>query len=393
MALPLGFLIAQLGMRAVPVMLRTGRIAMRYILDNPAAKEKITSGLARNVLTGRNTGKYVDDVAKLKQKSKANEVIEILDPKKLATSQKEALMNTTYRDMSKLLQSKSSYGTSTKIAGDIQKGFGQSFSKESSGRLFIAGDRTTVAAKEVLKKTADAPKALPKPTATQIAKVEATEAGKAATEAAKGRITAGMGVNREIIKQVPKESRKQIIKLQRSTEKLQKAAKGDAADVLAKRRIGIQKAIDEAQKKGNRAHVEVLESELANVGVGSRVTGEVITEGLRGVGSGPKPAWWQAMVPKVLRVGGSEGPGYAGAYPAGVSGPRVGATTGGLLFAGATIPPLAESMTRKHLAAKEVLSPEQIMAMSGDAYANAYNPDAMIDKLESGDIILPERIE
>ena len=68
MALPLGFLIAQLGMRAVPVMLRTGRIAMRYILDNPAAKEKITSGLARNVLTGRNTGKYVDDVAKLKQK-------------------------------------------------------------------------------------------------------------------------------------------------------------------------------------------------------------------------------------------------------------------------------------------------------------------------------------
>ena len=68
MAIPLGFLIAQLGMRAVPVMLRTGRIAMRYILDNPAAKEKITSGLARKILT-RDTGKYVDDVAKLKQKS------------------------------------------------------------------------------------------------------------------------------------------------------------------------------------------------------------------------------------------------------------------------------------------------------------------------------------
>ena len=50
-------------------------------------------------------------------------------------------------------------------------------------------------------------------------------------------------------------------------------------------------------------------------------------------------------------------------------------------------------MTRKHLAKKDILSVDQIMAMSGDAYANAYNPDAMIDKLESGDIILPERIE
>ena len=48
--------------------------------------------------------------------------------------EKEAIINTTFRDMSKLLQSKSSYGTSTKIAGDIQKGFGQSFSKESSGQ-------------------------------------------------------------------------------------------------------------------------------------------------------------------------------------------------------------------------------------------------------------------
>ena len=180
-----------------------------------------------------------------------------------------------------------------------------------------------------------------------MAKVEATEAGKAATEAAKGRITAGMGVNRELIKQVPKESRKQIIKLQRGTEKLQKAAKGTE-------------------------------------------TGEVIAEGLKGVGSAPKPAWWQAMIPNVLRVGGQP---YKGAYPAGVSAERVGATTGGLLFAGATIPSLAESMTKKHLTKKDILSAEQIMAMSGDAYANAYNPDAMIDKLESGDIILPERIE
>ena len=96
------------------------------------------------------------------------------------------------------------------------------------------------------------------------------------------------------------------------------------------------------------------------------------------------------MIPNVLRVGGQP---YKGAYPAGISGPRVGATTGGLLFAGATIPPFAESMTKKHLAKKDILSAEQIMAMSGDAYAEAYDPNAMIDKLESGDVILPERIE
>ena len=346
MALPLGFLIAQLGMRAVPVMLRTGRIAMRYILDNPAAKEKITSGLARNVLTGRNTGKYVDDVAKLKQKSKANEVIEILDPKKLATSQKEALMNTTYRDMSKLLQSKSSYGTSTKIAGDIQKGFGQSFSKESSGRLFIAGDRTTVAAKEVLKKTADAPKALPKPTATQIAKVEATEAGKAATEAAKGRITAGMGVNRELIKQVPKESRKQIIKLQRGTEKLQKAAKGTE-------------------------------------------TGEVIAEGLRGVGSTPKPPWWQAPIPPFLRTGKGVWNPYKGAYPPQVSALRVGGTGTGIGLLAYNFPRAGDIMEAQK-EKENILSPEDILKTEMDKWAAAFNPEAITEEV---DISLPERIE
>ena len=50
-------------------------------------------------------------------------------------------------------------------------------------------------------------------------------------------------------------------------------------------------------------------------------------------------------------------------------------------------------MTKKHLAKKDILSAEQIMDMSGDAYAEAYDPNAMIDKLESGDVILPERIE
>ena len=340
----LGFVVAQLGLRAIPVLLRSGQYAMRYIVTTPGAKGKAMQELGKRVL-GKNA--IVDDVAKLTSKKADNVVSKIIDPKKLTASERTTLMNTTYKDSSKLLQSQKSYPTNAKLASDIEKGFGQSFSKESSGRLFIAGDRTTVAAKEVLKKTADAPKALPKPTATQIAKVKDVEAGKAAIEAAKGRITAGMGVNRELIKQVPKESRKQIIKLQRGTEKLQKAAKGTE-------------------------------------------TGEVIAEGLKGVGSAPKPAWWQAMIPNVLRVGGQP---YKGAYPAGVSAERVGATTGGLLFAGATIPSLAESMTKKHLAEKDILSVDQIMAMSGDAYANAYDPNAMIDKLESGDVILPERIE
>ena len=302
----LGFVVAQLGLRAIPVLLRSGQYAMRYIVTTPGAKGKAMQELGKRVL-GKNA--IVDDVAKLTSKKADNVVTKIIDPKKLSASERTTLMNTTYRDSSKLLQSQKSYPTNAKLADDIQKGFGQSFSKESSGRLFIAGDRTTVAAKEVLKKTADAPKALPKPTATQIAKVEATEAGKVATEAAKSRVTAGLGINRQILKEVPKESRKQIIKLQRGTEKLQKAAKGTE-------------------------------------------TGEVIAEGLRGVGSTPKPPWWQA-----------------------------------------TIPPFAESMTKKHLAKKDILSAEQIMAMSGDAYAEAYDPNAMIDKLESGDVILPERIE
>ena len=345
MPLPLlGFVVAQLGLRAIPVLLRSGQYAMRYLITTPGAKGKAMQELGKRVL-GKNA--VVDDLAKLTSKKADNVVSKIIDPKKLSASERTTLMNTTYRDSSKLLQSQKSYPSNAKLASDIEKGFGQSFSKESSGRLFIAGDRTTVAAKEVLKKTADAPKALPKPTATQIAKVKDVEAGKAAIEAAKGRITAGMGVNRELIKQVPKESRKQIIKLQRGTEKLQKAAKGTE-------------------------------------------TGEVIAEGLKGVGSAPKPAWWQAMIPNVLRVGGQP---YKGAYPAGVSAERVGVTTGGLLFAGATIPSLAESMTKKHLAKKDILSAEQIMAMSGDAYAEAYDPNAMIDKLESGDVILPERIE
>ena len=372
MALPLlGFAIAQLGLRAIPVMLRTGRIAMRYILDNPAAKEKITSGLARKILT-RDAGKYVDDVAKLKQKSKANEVIEIFDPKKLATSQKEALMHTTYRDMSKLMQGKRSYGDTTKIAGDIQTGFGQSFSKESSGRLFIAGDRTAVATKETLKKVTEAPKALPKPGTLKkvpdikkgpdLIKAEKLAAEKAALETTKGKLATGT-ITRKDVLQLPKESRKQILRLRKVEKKLKTAATGtETGPVIAEGLHG----------------PTALGKQLAERGW--KISKEATT----------KPAWWQAMIPNVLRVGGQP---YKGAYPAGVSAERVGATTGGLLFAGATIPSLAESMTKKHLAKKDILSVEQIMSAAGDTYGEAYDPNAIIDKLESGDVILPEIIE
>ena len=348
MPLPLlGFAIAQLGLRAIPVLLRSGQMAMRYLITEPGAKGTALRELGKRVL-GKNA--VVDDLAKLTSKKADNIVSKIIDPKKLTASERTTLMNTTYKDSSKLLQSQKSYPSNAKLASDIQTGFGQSFSKESSGRLFIAGDRATVAAKEVLKKTAAAPKALPKPTVTQMAKVEATEAGKVATEAAKSRVTAGLGINRQVLKEVPKEARKQIVKLQRATKKLKTAATGTE-------------------------------------------TGPIITEGLKGVGSAPKPAWWQAMVPKALRVGGSEGPGYAGAYPAGISGPRVGTLTGGLLFGGATIPTISESLVKGHLAKKDILSVEQIMNAAGDTYGEAYDPNAMIDKLESGDVILPERIE
>ena len=365
MALPLGFLIAQLGMRAVPVMLRTGRIAMRYILDNPAAKEKITSGLARKILT-RDAGKYVDDVAKLKQKSKANEVIEILDPKKLATSQKEALMNTTYRDMSKLLQSKSSYGTNTKIAGDIQKGFGQSFSKESSGRLFIAGDRTTVAAKEVLKKTADAPKALPKPTAAQI---------KAA----------------EVSKVTPLEVAKSGVGTAQTTPGLTALQRG-AFRTLERAKTG-KKTIPLRVKdqKGKVTLTQAKEIVKKQQGIEKEIIGgkEVIAEGLRGVGSTPKPPWWQATIPPFLRTGKGVWNPYKGAYPPQVSALRVGGTGAGIGLLAYNFP-RAGDILKAQKEKENILSPEDILKTEMDKWAAAFNPEAITEEV---DISLPERIE
>jgi len=354
MPLPLlGFVVAQLGLRAIPVLLRSGQYAMRYLITTPGAKGKAMQELGKRVL-GKNA--IVDDLAKLTSKKADNVVSKIIDPKKLSASERTTLMNTTYRDSSKLLQSQKSYPSNAKLAGDIEKGFGQSFSKESSGRLFIAGDRTAVATKETLKKVTEAPKALPKPGTLKkvpdikkgpdLIKAEKLAAEKAALETAKGKLATGTIARKDILP-LTKEARKQVFRLHKVKKKLKTAATGTE-------------------------------------------TGPVITEGLRGVGSAPKPAWWQAMIPNVLRVGGQP---YKGAYPAGVSAERVGVTTGGLLFAGATIPPFAEHITKKHLAKEDILSAEQIMAISGDAYANAYDPNAMIDKLESGDVILPERIE
>ena len=344
MPLPLlGFVVAQLGLRAIPVLLRSGQYAMRYLITTPGAKGKAMQELGKRVL-GKNA--VVDDLAKLTSKKADNVVSKIIDPKKLTASERTTLMNTTYKDSSKLLQSQKSYPTNAKLASDIEKGFGQSFSKESSGRLFIAGDRATVAAKEVLKKTADAPKALPKPTAAQMAKVKATEAGKVATEAAKGRITAGMGITREIVKQVPKESRKQIIKLQRGTEKLQKAAKGTE-------------------------------------------TGEVIAEGLRGVGSAPKPAWWQATIPPFLRTGKGVWNPYKGAYPPQVSALRVGGTGAGIGLLAYNFP-RAGDILKAQKEKENILSPKDILKTEMDKWAAAFNPEAITEEV---DISLPERIE
>ena len=87
-----------------------------------------------------------------------------------------------------------------------------------------------------------------------------------------------MGIpSRETLKKIPKVDRSQSVKLERAQRKIKTAAQGES-------------------------------------------TGPVIAEGLKGVGSAPKPAWWQGAVPSWLRVGGQP---YKGAYPAPVSGERV----------------------------------------------------------------------
>ena len=115
----LGFVVAQLGLRAIPVLLRSGQYAMRYIVTTPGAKGKAMQELGKRVL-GKNA--IVDDVAKLTSKKADNVVSKIIDPKNLSASERTTLMNTTYKDSSKLLQSQKSYPSNAKLASDIEKG-------------------------------------------------------------------------------------------------------------------------------------------------------------------------------------------------------------------------------------------------------------------------------
>jgi len=333
----IGFAIQQLGLRAIPVLLRTGQTAMRYFVTSPGNKGKATTELAKRVL-GKNN--VVDDIGSLTAKVKNNPVSKIIDPKKLSTAERDALMQTTYRDSAKLLQKQPSFAVNSKLAKDIEAGFGGKFDKVFANRNFILGDRTAVTVAKTTEKLAKAPKQLPPPSAPVTS----------AAEIAKSRVSAGMGLpGRETLKQVPKVDRSKIIKLERAQRKIKTAAQGEG-------------------------------------------TGPVISEGLKGVGSAPKPAWWQGAIPSWLRVGGQP---YKGAYPGAVSGERVlGATTGatfggGLLFSGGSA--IVDSMKDMELEAEgpPQITDDQMMAQMVEEYKNSYQPT----QTQNANVILPSAIE
>ena len=364
MALPLlGFVVAQLGLRAIPVLLRSGQYAMRYLITTPGAKGKAMQELGKRVL-GKNA--VVDDLAKLTSKKADNVVSKIIDPKKLTASERTTLMNTTYKDSSKLLQSQKSYPTNAKLASDIEKGFGQSFSKESSGRLFIAGDRATVAAKEVLKKTADAPKALPKPTAAQIKAAEVSKV--TPLEVAKS----GVGTA---------QTTPGLTALQRGAFRtIKRAEKGKKTIPLRVK-----------DQKGKVTLTQAKEIVKKQQGIEKEIIGgkEVIAEGLRGVGSAPKPAWWQATIPPFLRTGKGVWNPYKGAYPPQVSALRVGGTGAGIGLLAYNFP-RAGDILKAQKEKENILSPKDILKTEMDKWAAAFNPEAITEEV---DISLPERIE
>ena len=70
----IGFAIQQLGLRAIPVLLRTGQTAMRYFVTSPGSKGKATTELAKRVL-GKNN--VVDEIGSLTAKVKNNPVSKI----------------------------------------------------------------------------------------------------------------------------------------------------------------------------------------------------------------------------------------------------------------------------------------------------------------------------
>ena len=333
----LGFAIQQLGLRAIPVLLRSGQTAMRYFVTSPGSKGKTTTELAKRVL-GKNN--VVDDIGSLTARVKNNPVAKVLDPKKLSGAERDALMQVTYRDSAKLLQKQPSFALNARLAKDIEVGFGGKFDKIFANRNFILGDRTAVTVAKTTEKLSKAPKQLPAP------KTPVTSAA----EIAKSRVSAGMGIPaRETLKKIPKVDRQKIIKLERTQRKIKKAAQGEG-------------------------------------------TGPVIAEGLKGVGSGPKPAWWQGAIPSWLRVGGQP---YKGAYPGAVSGERVlGATTGGvfgggLLFSGGSA--MLDSMKYMGLETEgpPQITDEQMMAQMVEEYKNSYQPT----QTQDANVILPSAIE
>ena len=330
----IGIAIQQLGIRAIPVLLRTGQTAMRYIITSPGSKGNITKELAKKYLP---RGSVVDDIGSLTAKVKNNPVNKVLDPKKLSMAERDALMQTTYRDSAKLLQKHPSYPLNAKLAKDIETGFGGKFDKVFSSRNFIAGDRTAVTVAKATEKLVKAPKQLPKPIAT----------GPTTAEIVKARVSAGMGIpGRETLKTIPKIDRSKIIKLEKAHRKIKKAATGTE-------------------------------------------TGPVISEGLRGVGTAPKPAWWQGAIPSWLRVGGKA---YEGAYPGAVSADRImsGISAGGLLFAGGSAIHGAIQEAGLEVEGPTEITTEQLMSQLAEEYKNSY--DSTITK-DSTNVVLPSAVE
>ena len=336
-----GFILTQIGLRVIPVLLRSaakkgGVLALRYVITDPQAKVRITSELAKKVLKG----KYIDDVGKFATVSKNNPVLKSLTSKELkllSSGERNTLMQEAYRDASRLMQSKTSYSLGTKLAKDIETGLGGTFNRVFASRNFVAGDRTIAAVAKATEKLVKAPKQLPKPIAT----------GPTTAEIVKARVSAGMGIpGRETLKKIPKVDRSKIIKLQRATEKIKKAAAGTE-------------------------------------------TGPVISEGLRGVGTAPKPAWWQGTIPSWLRVGGKA---YEGAYPGAVSGTKIlekSVGVGGMLFAGSILHEGFKDLGLEIEGPPEMTT-EQLMSELAEDYKNSY--DSTITR-DSTNVILPSAVE
>ena len=347
-ALGIGFAIQQIGLRAIPVLLRSGQTAMRYFVTTPGSKGKELTKIARKVVGEKN---IIDDIGLLPknygtrldlsytkrfQNKILKDVDRFIDPKKLSGAERDALMQVVYRDSAKILQKQKSYPLNAKLAKDIEAGFGGKFDKVFASRNFVAGDRTAATVAKTMEKVATAPKQLPPP-GTPVT---------SAAEIARARVSAGLGIPaRETLKKIPKVDRQKIIKLERAQRKIKTAAQGES-------------------------------------------TGPVIAEGLKGVGSAPKPAWWQGAIPSWLRVGGQP---YKGAYPAAVSGEQIaGYATGGLLFAGAGYG-LYENMKDMGLEVEgpPVMTDAQMMAQMAEEYKKAYQPTETYD----ANVILPSAIE